>query len=459
MSELKNQTIRQYAKLSQLPLKELLNDLKEHGIECNADDVINSNFRKVLIQIYRKKYLSKKKIDRESKIKEKENKKLKTIFEQEKKAFKKEPDLIKLGKMLDLCIDLLPKTIQYHLFIATQNKTIKEIFIDYILKNHEILKKIDVSKLNRYNNEYDVKCYLTLNEKQEKLLEEKKLIILNFSRLGAQDELQKINNKIEKNYFDNFNKFKKIIQKKASNNLYCSAILEIFFYIITNNNLTKFRVRDFDFVSNLLLEMGAIDNLLKLYFIDPFFFVDPNKLSILAKNAVKANKLEESKNIVDKLIKKEPFHPAIADLKSEIKRLEQRNYLKSERIIDFSEINQLSGIEFENLLIDKFSQLGFTVNPTPKTGDFGADIIVENKEGTRIIVQCKRFKSKVNLKAVQEVVAAIGHYSGDMGVVITNNYFLNSAIKLAESYDIELWDGNKLLSFLCEDLSFSNIFN
>ena len=101
--------------------------------------------------------------------------------------------------------------------------------------------------------------------------------------------------------------------------------------------------------------------------------------------------------------------------------------------------------------------MGYKVESTPKTGDFGADLIIENCEGTRIIVQCKRFKSKVNLKAVQEVVAAMGYYFGDMGIVITNNSFFSSAVKLAESHDIELWDGDKLLSFLSGDLSFSNI--
>jgi restriction system protein len=118
---------------------------------------------------------------------------------------------------------------------------------------------------------------------------------------------------------------------------------------------------------------------------------------------------------------------------------------------------QLSGVEFENLLMDKFAAMGFKVESTPKTGDFGADLIIENNEGTRIIVQCKRFKSKVNLKAVQEVVGAMGHYAGDMGLVITNNSFLNNAVKLVESHDIELWDGDKLVSFFAGDLSFSEV--
>ena len=62
-----------------------------------------------------------------------------------------------------------------------------------------------------------------------------------------------------------------------------------------------------------------------------------------------------------------------------------------------------------------------------------------------------------NLKAVQEVLGAVGHYNADAGIVITNNTFLNSAKKLAESNDIELWDETKLKLFLNDDISFSEL--
>ena len=44
-----------------------------------------------------------------------------------------------------------------------------------------------------------------------------------------------------------------------------------------------------------------------------------------------------------------------------------------------------------------------------------------------------------------------------IGIVITSSSFLNSAIKLAESNDIELWEKNKLMKFLAGDVSFSEI--
>ncbi|MGZ8927619.1 MAG: DUF2034 domain-containing protein [Methylobacter sp.] len=208
-------------------------------------------------------------------------------------------------------------------------------------------------------------------------------------------------------------------------------------------------------IGELLIDMGAIDSALKLYVIDEAYFNAPNIISLLANSAIRVGNLEWTMKLVEKLINQEPYHPSIPVLQAEIRRLEQRCRLKSSFSIDFSKLDELSGLEFEYLISNKFSVLGFKVESTPRTGDFGADLIVENKEGTRIIVQCKRFKSKVNLKAVQEVIGAMGHYVGDIGIVITNNSFLNSAIKLAESHDIELWDCDKLLSFLAGDLSFS----
>ncbi|MGZ8164743.1 MAG: DUF2034 domain-containing protein [Methylobacter sp.] len=238
---------------------------------------------------------------------------------------------------------------------------------------------------------------------------------------------------------------------------YTDALLRIIQYLVKLEFKVNYRIVPSigALIGELLIDMGAIDSALKLYVIDEAYFNAPNIISLLANSAIRVGNLEWTMKLVEKLINQEPYHPSIPVLQAEIRRLEQRCRLKSSFSIDFSKLDELSGLEFEYLISNKFSVLGFKVESTPRTGDFGADLIVENKEGTRIIVQCKRFKSKVNLKAVQEVIGAMGHYVGDIGIVITNNSFLNSAIKLAESHDIELWDCDKLLSFLAGDLSFS----
>ncbi len=171
---------------------------------------------------------------------------------------------------------------------------------------------------------------------------------------------------------------------------------------------------------------------------------------------IREKKIPEAELAIKKIEALEPTYQYIAQAKKELEAIALINQVMSENI-DIENIDKLSGIEFEQLLIQQFQKLGYKTIETPSTGDFGADIIVDTENETRFIIQCKRFKNKVNLKAVQEVVGAIAHFNGDLGIVITSSSFLNSAIKLAESNDIELWDKNKLMKFLTGDVSFSEI--
>lgn len=87
--------------------------------------------------------------------------------------------------------------------------------------------------------------------------------------------------------------------------------------------------------------------------------------------------------------------------------------------------------------------MGYSVIHTPLSGDQGADLILSGNKG-RIAVQAKRYSSKVSNKAVQEVVASKALYKCTEGLVVTNNYFTNSAIELAEANGIGLIDREKL---------------
>lgn len=132
------------------------------------------------------------------------------------------------------------------------------------------------------------------------------------------------------------------------------------------------------------------------------------------------------------------------------KFIKNKNFLMScvDGIKTPDEINSLSGREFEVLLVEKFREYGLKVEETKVTGDFGADLIVEDRAGKRFAIQCKRYSSKVNLKAIQEVVSACAYYYCDAGLVITNNNFLKSAIDLAQKNNVELWGQDQLLAFI-----------
>ncbi len=73
----------------------------------------------------------------------------------------------------------------------------------------------------------------------------------------------------------------------------------------------------------------------------------------------------------------------------------------------------------------------------------GADVIA-NKDNIKYVIQAKFYNNPVGNKAVQEVVASIGMYKANKGIVVTNNTFTSSAIELARANDIELVDGQKI---------------
>ncbi len=114
-----------------------------------------------------------------------------------------------------------------------------------------------------------------------------------------------------------------------------------------------------------------------------------------------------------------------------------------------AEVDKMSGRHFESFLKELFMKRGFTVKETAVVGDYGADLILE-KAGTRLVVQAKRWKQNVGIKAVQEAIGSIKHYNAHNGVVITNSYFTDNAKDLARSNNIELWDRDKLIDLIRE---------
>ncbi|MER2262217.1 MAG: restriction endonuclease [Psychrobacillus sp.] len=103
----------------------------------------------------------------------------------------------------------------------------------------------------------------------------------------------------------------------------------------------------------------------------------------------------------------------------------------------------MTGIEFEHFVAELFSKMGYLSVVTKASGDQGIDVIAE-KNGRKFGIQSKCYGSKVNNSAVQEVVAGLSYYNCDKGIVVTNNYFTNSAIELAKINNIILWDRDML---------------
>lgn len=121
-----------------------------------------------------------------------------------------------------------------------------------------------------------------------------------------------------------------------------------------------------------------------------------------------------------------------------IVRLKNKKEIKNNLVNSkIEEVDSMNGIQFENFLDSIFTYLGYKVKHTRTTGDFGADLILQN-DTERIIVQAKRYSKKVSVSAVQEISAARNYYSVQNAWVVTNNYFTNPAIKLANANGVRL---------------------
>jgi len=142
----------------------------------------------------------------------------------------------------------------------------------------------------------------------------------------------------------------------------------------------------------------------------------------------------------------EPYAPGV--LYSELfYGLEQRfrayHCQQSSRESTDEKISQMSGVEFENYLMQMLRDHGCNVSGTPKTGDKGADIIAQ-LPGRTIVIQAKRSGTPVGNGAVQEVVAALAYYRGTEAWVISNSTFTASARELAQSNRVRLVAGADL---------------
>ncbi|HDR7225084.1 restriction endonuclease [Bacillus toyonensis] len=108
------------------------------------------------------------------------------------------------------------------------------------------------------------------------------------------------------------------------------------------------------------------------------------------------------------------------------------------------EIDQMNGLQFEQYLSALYQSLGYHTEVTKGSGDFGADLVLKN-DNEKIIVQAKRYKNKVGIRSVQEIVGAKKYYDAAHAWVVTNNYFTAPARKLAHANDVLLIDRDLLI--------------
>ena len=118
--------------------------------------------------------------------------------------------------------------------------------------------------------------------------------------------------------------------------------------------------------------------------------------------------------------------------------------LLGEESVKASNIDGMTGFEFEEFLFQFFKTCGYIVTITKPGHDYGADLILE-RFGERTVVQAKRQKRSIGVKAIQEVATARNYYSAHKAMVIISGTFTKNAKELAKSNGVELWDRTRLM--------------
>ncbi len=113
--------------------------------------------------------------------------------------------------------------------------------------------------------------------------------------------------------------------------------------------------------------------------------------------------------------------------------------------ITLSDIDQMTGHEFEEYLYVLIKALGYETYLTKKSRDFGADLLFRDGTGQLTVVQAKRLSEKLGLDAVQEIYTAQAYYLAEKALIITSAEQASEPCrKLAAATKVKIIDREQL---------------
>jgi restriction system protein len=117
-------------------------------------------------------------------------------------------------------------------------------------------------------------------------------------------------------------------------------------------------------------------------------------------------------------------------------------------------VDKFSGEKFEFFLKELFQSLGYLkVQLTKRTRDFGVDLIMFKQDGTKIVIQAKRYTKNVGNKAINEAVGTRLPEQADEVWVVTNSYFTKPAKEHARKNKVKLIDRDELMNLILKKKS------
>jgi restriction system protein len=120
-------------------------------------------------------------------------------------------------------------------------------------------------------------------------------------------------------------------------------------------------------------------------------------------------------------------------------------FIRNVRTLTF--LQSLDPELFQRLVWKVYSSLGYDVVETPMGKDGGVDGVL-CKNGSRSILQCKRYQADVGEPVVRDLFGTVHHHGAQAGILVTTGKISTPARRFASGKPLTLVDGKALLSLL-----------
>ncbi|MFC6722987.1 restriction endonuclease [Halobium palmae] len=117
------------------------------------------------------------------------------------------------------------------------------------------------------------------------------------------------------------------------------------------------------------------------------------------------------------------------------------------------DLRAMDPIQFEYLVADIWSELGYLVDVKEASGDKGVDVEANDPEtGEKVVIQAKRYaeSNRIGRPKIQQYHSLYQQEGADEVVVISTGYFADTAKESAQELDVTILNGQELCAELAD---------